>query len=187
MNLVRKLVGGKTYLSPMNTEAAELWYRWHNDRETALLAGSPGHRSPGALEEYQQTIESYVKSKDRAHAFLIVDLLTDLPIGWCALFITDAVNRRASLSILLGEKDFWGHGYGEDALRALLSYGFELLNLNSVELIVHEENERARRCYEKLGFRMAGRKRQARLYGSRKLDNLMMDLLAEEFTVSPAT
>jgi hypothetical protein len=47
MQLVKKLAGSKTYLSPMGPEAAELWFRWHNDLETGLLAGSPGHRTPG--------------------------------------------------------------------------------------------------------------------------------------------
>jgi RimJ/RimL family protein N-acetyltransferase len=169
----------------MGLGAAELWYRWHNDMESGLLAGSPGHRTPGSLEEYQQTIDGYLKAKDRAHPFLIVDLATDRPIGWCALFVADAVNRRASMSILIGEKEYWSQGYGQDAVRALLNYGFQLLNLNAVELVVHEENERARRCYEKLGFKVTGRKRQARLFGRRKLDNLTMDLLAEEFAVSP--
>ncbi|MDD5645607.1 MAG: GNAT family protein [Candidatus Bipolaricaulis sp.] len=55
------------------------------------------------------------------------------------------------------------------------------MNLNNVELVVHGDNPRAQRCYEKLGFRVVGRRRQARILGSRKLDVLVMDLLAEEF------
>lgn len=179
MEPVRKLLGEKTYLSPMGPEAADLWYRWHNDLETALLASSPGHRTPGTLQEYQQVIGRFIEQK--AHAFLILDSATDGPIGWCALFVIDAPNRRGMLSVLIGERDYWGKGYGEDSLRQLLRYGFHIVNLNSVELVVHEENERARRCYEKLGFQITGRKRQARIFGSRKLDTLIMDLLAEEF------
>lgn len=185
MELVRKLVGKKTYLSPMGMGAAELWYRWHNDMEAALLAGSPGHRSPGSLEEYQQVIDGFLKSKERSHLWLIADLATDQPIGWCALFMRDFANRRAVLSALIGEKEYWGKGFGEDSLRLLLSYGFQLLNLNSVELVVHEENGRARHCCEKLGFQVTGRQRQARIFGTCKLDTLTMDLLAEEFAASP--
>ena len=179
MELVRKLVGAKTYLSPLEPQAAELWYRWHNDLGTGILAASPGHRTPGTLSEYQQTIARFVEQK--AHVFLIVDAANDRPIGWCGLFVMDAPSRRAVLSALIGEKDYWGKGYGEDALGALLGYGFHIVNLNSVELVVHDDNPRAQRCYEKLGFRVVGRKRQARILGTRKSDILLMDLLAEEF------
>ncbi len=180
MEFVRKLVGTLTYLSPLEPQAAELWYRWHNDLETGLLTSSPGHRTPGTLSEYQQTIARFLDQK--AHAFLIVDAANDRPIGWCALFVTDMPNRRALLSALIGEKEYWGKGFGEDALRALLRYGFHIVNLNSIELVVHDDNPRAQRCYEKLGFRVVGRRRQARILGSRRLDVLIMDLLAEEFT-----
>jgi RimJ/RimL family protein N-acetyltransferase len=179
MQLVKKLAGSKTYLSPMGPEAAELWFRWHNDLETGLLAGSPGHRTPGTLQEYQQTITRFVEQK--AHVFLIVDGEDDLPIGWCGLFVRDPASRRAILSVMIGEKSRWNQGYGSDALSTLIAYGFEIVNLNSIELFVHEENLRARRCYEKLGFQIAGRLRQARIFGNRKLDTLVMDLLAEEF------
>jgi RimJ/RimL family protein N-acetyltransferase len=113
--------------------------------------------------------------------FLIVDGEDDLPIGWCGLFVRDPASRRAILSVMIGEKSRWNQGYGSDALSTLIAYGFEIVNLNSIELFVHEENLRARRCYEKLGFQIAGRLRQARILGNRKLDTLVMDLLAEEF------
>lgn len=104
MDLVRKLVGAKTVLSPLGMAAAGLWYRWHNDMTVGLLAGSPGHRSPGSIEEIQQTIDGYLKARDRAHVFVIADLATDRPIGWCALFVADAANRRATLSPLIGRR-----------------------------------------------------------------------------------
>jgi RimJ/RimL family protein N-acetyltransferase len=185
MNLVKKLVGKKTYLSPMGLDAAELWYRWHNDLESALLAGSPGQRTPGSLEEYRQTIDSFLKAQDRAFLWLIVDLAADRPIGWCGLLGRDAANRRATLSALIGEKEYWGKGFGEDALRLLLNHGFQLLNLHSVELVVYEDNPRARRCYEKLGFQVVGRKREAQIVGETKTDVLLLDLLAHEFATTP--
>ena len=71
MELVKKLAGEKTYLSPLTPEHAGLWYRWHNDMETALLAASPGHRSPGTEAEYREVIETFLKRK--FHVFLIVE------------------------------------------------------------------------------------------------------------------
>jgi len=82
---------------------------------------------------------------------------------------------------MIGEKSEWSKGYGQDALRLLLDYGFNILNLSSIELVVHEDNARAIRCYEKLGFKMMGRQREAKINGTRKIDVLLMDILASEF------
>ena len=130
MNWVRRLVGALTCLSPLEPQAAELWYHGHNDLEAGLLAAS----------------------------------------------------RRAVLSTMIGERDYWGKRYGESALRLLIGYGFHIVNLNSIELVVHEDNARARRCYEKVGFQAVGRERQAGILRDRKLDGLVMDLFAEEFS-----
>jgi RimJ/RimL family protein N-acetyltransferase len=179
MDFVKKLVGERVYLSPLVVEHASLWYRWHNDLETALLAASPGHRSPGSEAEFREVIETFIKRK--WHPFLIVEAESDEPVGWCALIQVDPIGRRAMLAALIGEKEEWSKGLGEDALRLLLDYGFSMLNLNSIELIVHEDNVRAVRCYEKLGFQIVGRKREARIHGPLKQDILLMDILAAEF------
>lgn len=66
-------------------------------------------------------------------------------------------------------------------MKLLVSYGFNLLNLNSIMLGTILFNERAIRCYQKVGFKEIGRRRQARLIGKEKYDVVLMDLLAEEF------
>ena len=83
--------------------------------------------------------------------------------------------------IFIGEKSFWGQGYGQEATRLTLDYGFNLLNLNSIMLGVMAFNERALRTYEKVGFMKIGRRRQVRIIGSQKHDVFLMDILAEEF------
>lgn len=179
MTNVRKLEGDKTYLSPLTPEHASLWYRWHNDLETGQLAASPGHRTPGSESEFRGVIEQFIKN--RFHPFLISTREDDEPVGWCALVRVNPIARRATMAALIGEKSEWSKGLGQDALRLLLDYGFNILNLNSIELIVHEDNTRAIRCYEKLGFQITGRQREARINGMRKTDIVMMDILASEF------
>jgi len=85
------------------------------------------------------------------------------------------------LGIVIGEKDCWGKGYGQDAVRLLLDYAFNLLNLNSIMLGTFSFNERAIACYKKVGFREIGRRRQARIIGAKRFDAILMDILAEEY------
>ena len=66
-------------------------------------------------------------------------------------------------------------------LRALVAFAFRELNLHRVWLRVYEENTRARRSYEKVGFVVEGRLRQDRFHGGRYTDTLVMGLLREEW------
>jgi RimJ/RimL family protein N-acetyltransferase len=113
--------------------------------------------------------------------FSIVTLEHDILLGRCLLFNIDWVDRRAMAGIVLGEKTYWGRGYGQDAMRLLLDYAFNLLNLNSIMLGTFSFNERAINCYKKVGFKEIGRRRQFRIIGDKKFDLILMDILAEEF------
>ena len=65
--------------------------------------------------------------------------------------------RKAELGIFVGEKEYWGKGYGTEATELLLDFAFNILNLNSIMLIVNSFNERAIKSYEKCGFKLIGK------------------------------
>ncbi len=85
------------------------------------------------------------------------------------------------MAIALGERKFWGNGYGTDAMRVMLRYAFNELNLSRVGLIVFEYNPRAIRSYEKVGFIPEGRVRGAMLRDGKRWDFLYMGILREEW------
>jgi RimJ/RimL family protein N-acetyltransferase len=178
MPYYKKLVGDKCYLSPCSLEDAEKWTEWFNDLEVAIPMGGEAY-TPISLDGQRELIMEIIRNK--YHNFNIVDLETDGPIGRCLLFYIDQVNRRARLGIVIGEKALWNQGYGQDATRLMLDYGFNLLNLNSIELDTVSFNERAINCYKKVGFKVIGKRRQARIIGGKKFDEVLMDILAEEF------
>ena len=178
MSHYKKLVGARCYLSPVSLEDAEKWTQWDNDLEVTIPLGDEAY-TPYPAEKTRQIIEDVVRSQ--GHIFSIVDLETDELIGRCMLFDIDQVNRRAMLGIVIGEKDYRGKGYGQDATRLLLDYGFNLLNLNSIMLGTFSFNARAINCYKRVGFKEIGRRRQARISGGEKYDAVLMDILAEEF------
>ena len=174
---LRRMCGEKCYLSPPDDSDAERIRAWDNDLEVLLGASMDGVSTPAST--LYRTPGQLPKMLD--HLMMIVDLETDTPIGWCALFSQIPANRRALLGIIIGEKSYWGRGYGEEAVRLALDYGFNVLNLNSVELGVYAFNLRAIRCYEKVGFRRIGVHREARIVAGVSQDTISMDLLASEF------
>ena len=100
-------------------------------------------------------------SKHQMHIFAIVARQADTLIGRCMLFDVNLVDRTAMLGIVIGEQDYWGKGYGQDAVKLLLDYGFNLLNLNNIMLGTFSFNDRALHCYRKVGFKEIGRRRRS--------------------------
>jgi len=178
MTYYKKLVGEKCYLSPCSLQDAEKWTAWDNDLQVTLPLGDEAY-TPYSLEKMKDILGNVIKSQD--HIFDIVELESDTLIGRCLLFDIDRVNRKAMLGIVIGEKTYWNKGYGQDATKLLLDYGFNLLNLNSVMLGTFDFNQRAIACYKKVGFKEIGKRRQARIIGRKKFDAILMDILAEEF------
>ena len=176
---ILNIEGELVALGPRRREHIPLYLRWINDFGTMQMLGiSP---RPMTLEQetawYEQTA-----ADDGEVAFTIYERATGRAIGNCGLHEVDLANRRTVVGIMIGEPDARGRGYGTEAMRLLLDYAFTVLDLHSVMLTVFEYNGAGRRCYENVGFREMGRRRQSRWYNGRFWDEIHMDILASEFT-----
>ena len=107
-------------------------------------------------------------------------------IGNAGLHQVDSKNGAATFGIFLGEKGFWSQGFGTDAARTMLAFAFDELRLHRVELMVYDFNPRARRCYEKAGFRLEGTRRQALFRWGRFHDIHSLAILEDEFRAGRA-
>jgi RimJ/RimL family protein N-acetyltransferase len=173
------LTGDLVRLRPVEPEDADALYRWHNDEEVMRWLQSYFHESLASLRKRfaDRQENSFEKS-----TFCIETLEERKLIGLVALRDADPINRRASVDIYIGEHEYWGGGYGTDALRRVCRYGFDTLRLHSIELTVVEANERAIKSYKKIGFQVDGRLRQAFSRDGQWHDELLMCLLEDELT-----
>lgn len=105
-------------------------------------------------------------------------------IGSIGLHKIDTTERRASLGIMIGDKNYWGRGYGREALVLMLDFAFTVLNLHSVYLGVFAFNKRGLRAYKAVGFTEYGRGREAHFWGGKYYDIIQMDILDREFKKS---
>ncbi len=103
-------------------------------------------------------------------------------VGTIAFHEIDWRVKSAEFGIVIGDKRYWNRGYGTDAVRLLLRHGFATLNLNRVILHVFDTNPRAIRTYEKAGFTLEVRERQAEYRHGRYIDVLLMSILRQEYT-----
>lgn len=105
----------------------------------------------------------------------------DVLIGHISLHDIDHLNRNAFLGIFIGEEEHRNKGYGAEAIRLVLDYGFRTLNLHNIMLSVHADNYAGIACYKKVGFREAGRRREWVYKDGKYIDRVYMDILAREF------
>lgn len=176
MPYFRKIVGERLYLSPVSGEEAEKYTRWLNDLETTVnLTTAPRIIS---LEKEKEMLDLFQKE---GYNFAIVQKENDELTGNCGLMNVDLVQRTAELGIFIGEKKHRGKGYGSEAVRLLLDYAFNLLNLHSVYLRLRSFNTAGLHCYRKIGFKEIGRRRECVLLAGTYYDEIYMDILEHEF------
>ena len=135
-------------------------------------------------------LEDYLNSRNgsSSHVWLaIIERTTNRHIGNIELSDIDWVHRKAKYSIIVGDASAQGKGYGFEASTLLLRHAFEKLNLNRVELGVHEHNTPAIKLYRKLGFTEEGSLRQAFLRNGEFRDMVIMGLLSNDFFETHST
>jgi RimJ/RimL family protein N-acetyltransferase len=139
---------------------------------------------PMSMADEEKWFDDMLKSPIEEHPLCIEvkDKNEWIIIGNIGLFNIDSIARSAEAGILIGNKDYWNKGYGTEAMRLLIKHGFEALNLNRIYLRVYEDNPRAINCYEKVGYVLEGRMRQARYSNGKFVDILFMSVLREEWT-----
>ena len=150
--------------------------RWFNDPEVRSYLKM---YMPMSTAQEEVWFEKQLMDQDR-HLFGI-EILEGKLIGNVGIEDIDWKNRCATLGIVIGEKDYWGQGYGTEAITTLLHFLFTEMNLHRVSLSVYEYNQRAMHCYEKCGFTLEGRNREAHFHDGRYHDELIMGILRDEF------
>lgn len=166
--------------------------RWQQDSEYVRLADSdPAHLSSEKKIKDWFHRQAENGPQPERYSFSVRTLDEDKYIGSLGLWV-DLIHSEAWVGLAIGERDYWGKGYGTDMMRICIRYVFTELCLERLSLALHAYNPRALRSYEKCGFRLEGRTRQDVMREGRHTDTLWMGILREEWlgldllTVSPA-
>jgi RimJ/RimL family protein N-acetyltransferase len=173
-----ELAGRRVVLRRHRAENLAQVMRWYRDPELARLTRY--QLRPMSSEEIERFFVSRLLSGDGI-AYAIHEAATDRHIGVTTFSALDADNGSVLFHITIGEHDAWGRGYGTEATELMLGHAFERLGLHRVGLSVFEFNERAIRAYQKAGFQVEGRLREAIARDGRFWDELQMGVLRDEW------
>ncbi len=170
---------GKVRLRARTISDLEAEWRWRNDptvTRTAIYSG------PRSREEQERVIrEAMHKPDDYSFTIEAIDLPAPVQIGGCGLHHLDWRGRNAEFGIAIGEKAYWGKGYGTAASQLMLEFGFGELNLHRVYLYVYSFNAPAIHIYEKVGYKYEATLRDELYREGQYHDSLLMGILKSEW------
>jgi len=110
----------------------------------------------------------------------IITLKDDTPIGIVAFLNYDKTHRKAELRKLIGVTKYRAHGYGKEATRYWIEYGFKNMNLEKIYLNTIDTNIHNIKINEEMGFKVEGILRNEALVNGVAHDVLRMGLLANK-------
>jgi RimJ/RimL family protein N-acetyltransferase len=156
---------------------AEQAFRWINDYEVARFLISRYPKSRGQEQ-------GWIENTPTASFFILplaIETLDGQYIGNIDLRDVQPENRTAELGVMIGDKRYWGQGYGSDAVRTLARFAFRSMNLQRVHLRTYAYNERGQAAFKKAGFVEEGRLRRHLYMEGRYWDVVLMGCLRDEF------
>ena len=152
------------------------------------LSGGGDPPIPQSLARLEAEFDERVRHGGRDGAVFAIEAAGTF-IGQCGLRqggVIDTTAQTYELGISIGDKSYWGKGYGRDAVRVLLDYAFRLRNAHKVWLNVNAPNERAIRAYRACGFVEEGRLREQVWGDGQYADLVYMGILREEWKARAA-
>ncbi len=177
------ILGDQIRFRAIEKEDLPNFVRWLNDPD---VSRGLSMRYPLSLAEEENWYAEIIKRPPATRPMAIEiqpdpDKDTWVFVGNCGLFDANWEDRSAEIGIHIGEKQYWDQGFGTKAMRLLCKFCFESLNFHRLYLRVFETNPRAIRSYEKAGFILEGKMREAQFIDGVYVDVLLMSILQSEW------
>ncbi len=169
-------------LVPFDKPYQDLEYRWRNSEATYWSTGGERVILPRRVleERFRRHAEERANGDDD-NVMFGMQTKAGQPIGFVCINWLHTTYRTAMLGARIGEPEFWGGGYGTDALTLIVDYAFEWLDARRIWLMTTSMNARVMRQMEKVGFTLEARQREGSWADGRWVDWLAYGLLRDEW------
>ena len=142
--------GDLTILREKRLEDAATEYEWRTDEELAALDATTPLRI--SYSSYIRLIEDEISHPTPWSKRFVIETHDGKMIGTCMYYDIDNIRGQAELGIMIGDKNYWNHGYGTDVVTALTSHIFDTTPIKRIYLHTLTWNLRAQKSFEKCGF-----------------------------------
>jgi len=153
--------------------------KWRNQKE---IINNMFNYKGVTIEEHRNWFKNYLLNDNRIE-FIIIVKESGKRIGTIGLSDIDFRNQKAEYGILIGEESELGKGYGYEASKEIIKYGFKELNLKKIYLKTFIDNKKAIKLYDRLGFIKEGVLRKEIFKKGEHKDVVLMSILKDEWTL----
>lgn len=169
----------KIRLRALSAGDIEKTLQWHNQEDISDFYS--GHPFPVNIEMEQKWYEKILTSNFPVSVFGIENIENQCLIGITTLRDINFFNRSAEFSIFIGDIEYRGKGFSNNATSQTLRFGFFKMGLNRIYLKVLEENESAIKLYQTTGFVKEGLLRSSVFKNNCFKNEIIMAILKDEF------
>jgi ribosomal-protein-alanine N-acetyltransferase len=157
----------------------ENYLQWFNDED---ICRYNSHAVFPNTESRMRSYFTFLQNQDRNIVLAIIHTDSKKHIGNVSLQNINWISRNAEFAIVVGDKNFWGDGYGEEAAKLIVAYGFERLNLHRIYCGTLDGNQGMIKLAQKLKMTEEGRRRGAIFKHGKYIDIVEYGVLHKEFT-----
>jgi len=175
------LLGKKVRLREIRKADIQNYLKWFNDQEVTQYLTLFLPMTQMSEEKWLEEICTSRAQTDVVFAIEVKAGKKWVHIGNCGLHKINWHDRDCEMGTVIGEKKFWGKGYGTEADRLLIDYGFGELNMNRISAAAYNFNTRSCKTAERNGFKREGIARKAIYKNGQYHDRIMMGILREEW------
>lgn len=168
------------YLRALEPDDYKTSIKWRKDDHIwSLLGGTKYFVS----EEYEKEWVNNTIHQSKDIKLAICTIGDNKYIGNAYLTDIDYIYRKAESHILIGDHEYWGHGYGTDAYLQLLDFAFNQRNLHRIKALVLDDNLASQKLHEKLGFVREGILRDSVYKDGKYKNQIVYGLLAKDYNI----
>ena len=158
-----------------NEEIVDSWFGRYTYGDPAHLGYHPAETLEKSAEEWNPIFQN------PEHIIFSIYNTEGIHVGESHVAIEESLGD-GQISILIGRKEWWDHGYGSQALKETIKNCFEVVGLFRVWADIPEYNTRAIHVFENLGFVHEGSFRKSRPHEGARHDSVVMGMLSTEYS-----
>jgi len=169
---------GRIRFTPLQMDNIYTHFRWNNDPELNRLDSEIPYEKE-TFGQFKKRFEQMVRNPSETHRDFEIHA-DDQLIGIAYVARISEHNHHGLIGITIGDRDYWGRGYGRESMAVILEYCFEHLDLHRVSAETFEYNTAWRDLVEGMGFTREGTARDYLYREGKYFDKVSYALLEDE-------
>ncbi|WP_456430256.1 GNAT family N-acetyltransferase [Rhodocaloribacter sp.] len=180
-----ELQGERVLLTPLQIENIYTHFAWNNDPELNMLDSELPFVEE-SFGDFKRRFERLLFQPSMNSQDFEIHAEDGKLIGVVEISDISDYNRHCSVSLTIGDRAYWGKGYGRDAMKVLLDYCFDVLKMHRITAEAFEYNDAWKRLVEGMGFHKEGTVRDFVFREGRYWDKHLYALLDLDYSSSNA-